>query len=99
MTYFQTTQKFRIRIDPEIRNKKNCPMLTRIQHTDLAKGMLGQAKSTEKKTYPFKTRLDRKTAFGCRTIIHDRRLVFSDHCSKRFRSVIAVIEYQHAQSV
>ena len=36
--------------------KKNCPMLTRIQHTDLAKGMLGQAKSTEKETYPFQAR-------------------------------------------
>ena len=55
MTCFQQ-QKISDPDDPEIRNKKNCPMLTRIQHTDLANGILGQAKSTEKKTYPFQAR-------------------------------------------
>ena len=57
-------------MDPEIWNKKNCPKLTWIQHTDLARGILRQAKSIEKKTYPIKTRLDGKTAFGCRTTLH-----------------------------
>ena len=57
-------------MDPEIRNKKNCPMLTRIQHTDLAIGILGQAESTEKKTYPFQARSS-LVAAGLMTLFQD----------------------------